>query len=340
MANENLQQTAPTTLEEAMRSIRQGDQQDPQANVGSTDMASSDQMESMASGGNDTGTPGVSDQSTAQDQFWGTPDGSDTGSINNNGDGRSSVDMQTTEGNNGSSQQIEEQGISTTEVPQSPSVSYEDIGRQYINSAQQMAIKAANDLFRENGIQKMSINDIYEKDESGRVSFVNPDDPNNPFSSRAEAQQWIDAINNQIDNEWKKYANQYYAQYKNDIQPAIDLMTFAPTYESMTKIQKDILNEIISGYEVRDEHGMAIGYSCDLNAAAQQAIKLAKKFEPQQSNQTQQQIAKPQTSPALDARTTGSGSPSSDNKNPKDLNEAMQMIANEKKAAREAKQNK
>ena len=317
MTNEN--QTTPTSLEDAMRLVRQGNQQATDSSVGSTgveqngDLGTEQQPQPSSIGS-------VSEQSETQNQLW---------NQTNEAHGESG-ESNTTPGGYSDSSNV---GQSGDPINPAPRYNYQEIGKQYIESASRQAVQAANEIFRENGIKKMSINDLYERDETGRVSFTNPDDPNRPFSSRTEAQEWVNSINAQIDSEWKKLASQYQRQYLEEIMPAMRLLQFGPTYEKMSKGEQDIFDELIAPYEVTDGDGNVIGYSCDLVAFGNVARNIyaktgAAQQQGQGAAQTNQNIA---SGPALDATTSGSiTSSNGKSEEPTNIQEAMIMLKSQK----------
>lgn len=218
---------------------------------------------------------------------------------------------------------------------------YDAVTKNIAKSVQQQAIRAAAETFEQNGIRKFTIADLYEKDEQrGTVSFRNPDDPSRPFSSRVEAMNWINSMNQAIDAEFKNMVNQNQRKFMQETAPSVRLMQFAPTYDTLDNMQKQYLDALIEPYGVV-QNGKLVGYNCDLNAMARQAIILADKFaqhtafEPDATSQAQQQMsgaaAQAQT-PAMDMPSTGSQSTAnSQPSEPKDLNDALRMYHEAKK---------
>lgn len=218
-------------------------------------------------------------------------------------------------------------------------IDYNEVGRAYVQSAQNMAIQAVNKLFQDNGVQKVTINDLYEKDDRGRVSFSNPDDPDRPFQSRAEAQSWCDAFNAQVDSEWKRQVQVQTNAYMKDIQPMLRLMDFAPEFDAMTPKQQKVFDQVVEGYAIKDKAGDVIGYSCDLREAKRVALNICNEFGETQGTDVQPAdtgtgAAIQGTGPATDAKTSGSSNPQNTNNEPKNLEEAMKMIAEQKKKER------
>lgn len=211
---------------------------------------------------------------------------------------------------------------------------YTDLRNIIVKSVQQQAAMEATRKFQELGLSKITMSNLYQRDENtGRVTFLNPDDPNHPFDNRAQAQAFIDSYNKDIDNEWNNYRQQVQNQYANETLPAWRLMEFAPTFDKMDKTTQDVFDTLITPYEVRDKTGTIIGYSCDLNAAHRQASSLVSVFGKQATNTAQ--TATPQISinnePALDATTTGSGTANTSTKEPKNLQDAFKIINEAKK---------
>lgn len=320
MSNEN--QTLPTSLEDAMRMVREGDQETSSEVVGSGSLEESSALDTAGeSGGTDGAVSGeVSTQGTTQNQLW---------------SGVGGTSQQSNEGNqsDGGSTTVGLGNKSADQIDPVPAFDYAEMQKQYISSATRMAVNAANEAFQQNGITKVSINDLYKRDESGRVSFDNPDDPSHPFNSRQEAQQWIDAINAQIDREWKQVAKHYQDEYLKEMEPAMELIRFGPTFEKMSKAEQDIFDEIIAPYEIKDEAGATIGYSCNLQEAKNVAVNICSKMNqstPQSQGEVQNQQATA-SGPALDATTSGSSSSQNGKEEPKNMQDAIRLINESKK---------
>lgn len=202
------------------------------------------------------------------------------------------------------------------------------LSRKVIQDAQQRAASEVNKLFKENKIEKFSINKLYQRNEqTGQVTFINPDDPNRPFQSRAEADAWITAMNNQIDGQWKLMVQQQMQQELQNEKPYLDFIAFIPTFEAMDNATKDIFDELVSPYAITNSNGEVRGFKCDLATAARQAKAIAAHFTkvnevtpPAAATATQTA-----TGPAVDAKTSGSESSNVSNQ-PKSLEEAMKLL--------------
>lgn len=177
-----------------------------------------------------------------------------------------------------------------------------------------------------------SINDpdIYTKDEDGVPTYINPE-TGRPFTGdnpRAQAKQWVDDYNAELEQAFNKIAKQRIDELKKEKEPIVRTLKFAETYKKLNDVQRDMLDSLIEDYEVKDEDGNAIGYSCDLDKAlAQVNRQIAKLTERGKALHPKQEKPAP-TEPALDMpQSTGS----SENKPPqfKSLEEAMEWSQNQ-----------
>lgn len=314
MSNESENQYSD--LEVAMRSLHKSQQNDASANMDSTGMEQDEAQSEQQ---------GAVEQSTEQNE-----EQSEVGY-------KTSDNTQQSNSGEAGGYAASSTGDAEPDYEEVTTFDYNQIGRAYIDTVNKMAANSTNRLFRENNVRKATINDLYTKDKSGRVSFTNPDDPNRPFSSRYEAQQWVESFNNQIDEEWRTTARQYQSQYARDIMPTLNMIKFGAKFDRMSEAEQDIFDSVIEQYAVKDPSGDVIGYSCDLDAAAATAKRI---YERTGSNkqQAQQQVAQTKvqgTGPAIDAKTSGSNNAQNQTKKtPKTMSEAFQIINAEKKAAR------
>lgn len=171
-----------------------------------------------------------------------------------------------------------------------------------------------------------SINDpdIYTKDEDGVPTYINPE-TGRPFTGdnpRAQAKQWVDDYNAELEQAFNKIAQQRIYELKKEKEPIVRTLKFAETYKKLNDVQRDMLDSLIEDYKVKDKDGNAIGYSCDLDKAlAQVNRQISKLTERGKALHPKQEKPAP-TEPALDMpQSTGS----SENKPPqfKSLAEAM-----------------
>lgn len=177
-----------------------------------------------------------------------------------------------------------------------------------------------------------SINDpdIYTKDEDGVPTYINPE-TGRPFTGdnpRAQAKQWVDDYNAELEQAFNKIAKQRIDELKKENEPIVRTLKFAETYKKLNDVQRDMLDSLIEDYEVKDEDGNAIGYSCDLDKALDQVNRQISKLTERGKALHPKQEKPAPTEPALDMpQSTGS----SENKPPqfKSLAEAMEWSQNQ-----------
>ena len=191
--------------------------------------------------------------------------------------------------------------------------------RQFISDqAKQTAAKEA----REQGVQLISLDQLYQRDErSGVVTFKNLDNPNRPFETRQDAQRWVEAYNQQLVDTFNRRAREYERQIAQQYEPTYRLLQFAPEFDKMSKIEQEIFDDIVEPYGITDANGDLIGYSCNLESAKAQAVKIAKRM-PSASNEEQSNVKQPSVRMP---KGGSSGSQSAPATEPKNIQEAMKM---------------
>ena len=194
---------------------------------------------------------------------------------------------------------------------QYPAVDYQASQQAIVNQLNSSAVAQARKKFQEDGIREFTMNDIYERMQDGRVVYRNPDDPSRPFANRMEAQQWIDSFNKQVQEELIRTATEIRDKNAKAVMPALKLLQFAPIYDAMDPKVKEVFDDLIEDYEMKNRAGKVVGYNCDLNRMAQKAERLASKYtHTSRKTGSSGKVGKsgPQKSPALDARSHGSAS--------------------------------
>ena len=208
--------------------------------------------------------------------------------------------------------------------------------------ANQLARQMAADEFKKNGVRRLNINDLYELDKgTGRASFRNPDDPNRPFSSRQEAQMWIDSYNSQYEAAFKSTVDGYRGELVKTVAPTARMLAFAPKADAMDEDTLAIFDELIQPYEIKDRQGRVRGYRCDLDAAHTQAVRIVERMKGKASQantskavETAQKAVEASAGPALDAKAHGSSADADGNREPSNLQEAMRMYQEQRKKGR------
>lgn len=218
-----------------------------------------------------------------------------------------------------------------------PATDYRSAQRGLIGSIQRQAQHNVLREFKDNGVKHVSIGDLYKRSSDGRVTFVNPDDPHNDFTSRQQAQGYIDSINSQIDAEFQRHVYAEQQKLMQQAMPSMRLLEFGNRYESMNPDVREIFDELVEQYELKDQSGQVYGYNCDLDKIAGQAERIVSRWgggAAKAPQQAQAEPPKPKT-PALDIKTGSGESP--DERDPKDINEAWAMLNKRKKETKNGK---
>lgn len=209
------------------------------------------------------------------------------------------------------------------------------VEQQLTQQVSQLAIRQAAAEFQREGIRPITMNDLYRRDEStGRVVYQNPDDPTRPFSSRMEAQQWIDSFNSQLRQEIQTKARSINRELQRQVAPTRNLIQFVPRYQGMSQDAQEILDDLIEGSEVRNARGEVVGYTCDLDSMADRAERMAAKYSRGKGGKGGSGDGhRQQRRPATDMRSHGSSSePRKLDREPRDINEAFQIMRERRKA--------
>lgn len=205
--------------------------------------------------------------------------------------------------------------------------SYQAVARRIIRSVNDNSMQMARRKFEEDGIRQFSMKDIAER-RDGRIIYHNPDDPNRPFENRMQAQEWIDSINKQINDELLSTAREINGRALKAVTPTVRMLQFAPTYDAMDRQTQDIFDDLIEEFEVKNQRGEVIGYQCNLDAMARRAAKLAQRYGTKQPSNSKKGPGRPkkQKAPATDMRSHGTTSGSGGNEEPKTIEDAMRLL--------------
>jgi len=212
-------------------------------------------------------------------------------------------------------------------------VDYSPAREQILKNIQNQALNDVRQQMREQQIEMWSIKDIYEKDEqTGRVTFHNPDNPNQPFSSRAEAQAFVDAMNKEVENYFRSEVNKRQQELVQNAAPIFQVIEYSPVYNAMSEVEQKVFDSLIEPYAITDNNGKVIGFNTNLVAAGNVARSIAKNFQSanpaQQAAQEQAQESKPAaaaTRPATDMPTGKTESTLNSDDEPKTIGEALKM---------------
>ena len=206
---------------------------------------------------------------------------------------------------------------------------YQAAQNDILTQLNRTAATQARKQFRDQGIREFTMNDIYERQSDGRVVYRNPDDPNRPFANRMEAQQWIDSFNSQVKQELNRVALKIRNDSIGSIMPALNLLAFAPTYDAMDESVREVFDDIIEDYEVKNRKGEVVGYNCDLNRMAAKAERLASKYSrstQQGGNHAKVTKQKSGSTPALDMKSRRTPGDKGSDKEPETMEEAFKRL--------------
>lgn len=169
--------------------------------------------------------------------------------------------------------------------------------------------------------------DIMKYDDDGVPHFYNPDTKqeftgDNP---RRQAKEWCDDYNAELAPLFNNYVGQQVENIINESSKQIAVLEFAETYENLDPIRQSMFDSLIEDYEVKDNEGKIIGYSCDLNSALQAVNRQVSKIQEYSRSQNPQQgTTSNNNGPALDMKSSANSGGSS-NEKPKFKNEAEAM---------------
>lgn len=214
--------------------------------------------------------------------------------------------------------------------------------QEILREIQNQSISDVRKDFSDNKIIPCSIEDLYQRDEqTGMVSFKNPDNPRQDFSSRAEAQAWVDAFNKQIDSRFRQEINKRQRELLEEYAPKLRLIEFAPKFEKLDQQTKDVMDDLLTPYAVRDKRGDIIGFNVNLDAVAAQAQRIASRFAKSSANNTVPVSNDKEASPANNGRPamnmpTGASSNASEVE-PKTIGEALKMYDEQQRQKRSKK---
>ena len=168
--------------------------------------------------------------------------------------------------------------------------------------------------------------DICKRDDDGVPHFYNPETGqefrgDNP---RRQAQEWVDDYNKELARVFNNTCEQYENHLREQEAPKVAVRKFAPKYNKLDDIRRGMLDNVIEDYEIRDNNGDLIGYSCDIDKAlamVERQITMIQNYAKQaQPKQEQQQSS----GPALDMKTSSGAISSGEQAPPRSLAEAME----------------
>ena len=207
-------------------------------------------------------------------------------------------------------------------------IDYSPAKQQIYQRVNQQAIENVAKKFQENGIRMWEIGDLFDKDEqTGRVVFKNPDDESRPFQSRKEAQDFVDAMNKQIQQKFRSEIQQEQRNLMNQAVPSLSMLDFVPVYQNMNDSERRVFDQLITPYAIRDANGNITGFNDDLMNEAEKARAITAMFSSKDQEKPVTETTtgnnKVVSEPAVDMNT---GTGESGNDEPKTLEEAFAML--------------
>lgn len=111
--------------------------------------------------------------------------------------------------------------------------------------------------------------DIYKKEDDGTVRFFNPETGRefNGDNPRRQAQEWCDDYNREVGAAYNKAVKSYVERLEKESSAPMAVLEFAPKYGRLDPIRRSMLDAVIEDYEIVDDDGDVVGYSCDLDKA-------------------------------------------------------------------------
>lgn len=219
-------------------------------------------------------------------------------------------------------------GVTEESIEKYESDLTESLKNQAINDIAQEFLK--RNVRQKDGILGASLDDedICKRDEDGVPHFYNPETGreftgDNP---RRQAQEWVNDYNQALADAFNKACTQYEKHLMEKAAPGIAVMKFALKYEKLDDIRRGMFDNVIEDYEIKDNDGKVVGYSCDLDKAlalVERQISMIQSYAKQRQSTAQEE--KP-SGPALDMKTSSGAVASGEREAPKSLADAMEML--------------
>lgn len=198
-------------------------------------------------------------------------------------------------------------GLDEQSVQQIETEFNERINKKVINDVAQEFINRG--YKNSNGVLGVTINDpeVRKNDEDGVPHFYNlyTGEEIRGENPRAKCQELIDDYNSNLAAAFNKACAQYEQFLREKEEPMLAVKKFAPRYEKLDPIRQQMFDNVISDYEIKDDDGDVIGYSCDLDKALALVEKQITTIQTYAKNMQQQQPQQQKPSgPALDMKNS------------------------------------
>lgn len=203
------------------------------------------------------------------------------------------------------------------------------INDKVINDVAQEFIKRG--YKHNNGILGVTINDqsVRKNDEDGVPHFYNlyTGEEIRGENPRAKCQELIDDYNSNLAEAFNNACSQYEAFLRKQEEPMLAVKKFAPKYEKLDPIRQKMFDNVVGDYEIKDDEGKVIGYSCDLDKALALVERQVSTIQEYAKSRQQEQPVKQQPAgPALDMKTSSGAVQGGDLPPVTSLAEAMERL--------------
>lgn len=171
--------------------------------------------------------------------------------------------------------------------------------------------------------------DVCKRDRDGVPRFYNPE-TGREFSGdnpRRQAQEWVDDYNRELADAFNRTCQDYSQHLVDQEGGRLAVIEFVPKYKALDPMRRSMFESIIEDYEVTDNQGNVVAYSCDLNkalAAVNRQVRAIQKRFGTQAQTPQATEPAPPTGPALDTPSTASQSRGTGRPQFKSIEEAME----------------
>lgn len=200
----------------------------------------------------------------------------------------------------------------------------EDIRERTLTNVAQAYIKQG--ARNTNGRLGATINDpdVCKRDRDGVPRFYNPETGreftgDNP---RRQAQEWVDDYNRELAEAFNRTCAEYSQRLLDQEGGKLAVLEFAPKYKALDPVRRSMLDTLLEDYEVTDDNGDVVSYSCDLDKALAAVNRQVRVIQQRYGKASE---PKPEPSgPALDTPSTTGGGQAGGRPQFKSVEEAME----------------
>lgn len=211
----------------------------------------------------------------------------------------------------------------------------EEALKQITESIRSQAINDIGKMFRDQNVMHnekgqlgayLEHPEIMKRDSNGVPTFYNPE-TGKPFTGdnpRAQARQWIEDYNKELVETFEQRVNERIQEYEKNAEPMLQTIRFAPKFEKLDKVRQVMVESIISDYEVHDNQGNLVGYSCNLDSVLEQVNRQIAGIQSRLGNVMQTKQEEQPSGPALDMKSSATGVANGERPEFKSIAEAME----------------